>query len=107
MNKKKRDLKAIASWQERIAEHHQKIELEMKQARPRRRASSGESQETLEALYAELEEEFAKVRDAMRKFQKALSSTEAYDQAWANLLVSLNVLETKARSLQELLDKIS
>jgi len=35
MGKKKRDLKAIASWQERIAEHQQKIEAEMKRARPR------------------------------------------------------------------------
>ncbi len=35
MGKKKRELKAIASWQERIAEHQQKIESEMKRARPR------------------------------------------------------------------------
>lgn len=32
MSKKKRDLKAIASWQERIIEHQQKIEAEMKRA---------------------------------------------------------------------------
>lgn len=71
------------------------------------RASSAELQEALGVLYAELEEEFAKVQDAMRKFQKAQPSTEAYDQTWANLVVSLNVLETKARSLQEMLDKLS
>ncbi len=35
MGKKKRDLKAIESWQERIEEHRQKIEEELKQPRPR------------------------------------------------------------------------
>lgn len=35
MGKKKRDLKAIASWQERIVEHQQKIKAEMQRARPR------------------------------------------------------------------------
>ncbi len=35
MGKKKRDLKAIESWQERIEEHRQKIEAELKRPRPR------------------------------------------------------------------------
>lgn len=69
--------------------------------------SSVELARALEALYAELEEEFTRVQCAMRKFQKAQPGTEAYDQAWADLLVSLNVLETKTRSLQETLEKLS
>jgi len=35
MRKKKRDLKAIESWQERIEEHRQKIEEELKRPRSR------------------------------------------------------------------------
>ncbi|MCI2429719.1 hypothetical protein LM602_00060 [Candidatus Acetothermia bacterium] len=35
MGKKKRDLKAIQSWQERVEEHRDKIEAELKRSRPR------------------------------------------------------------------------
>jgi hypothetical protein len=81
MGKKKRDLKAIASWQERL-----------------------QMQKASETLYDELCSEFAKVQTNARKFRQARAGTEMYDQAWANFYVSLNVLETKARSLQEVLD---
>lgn len=73
----------------------------------KQQASSVELQEAFAALYAELGAECAQVQASVRKFQHAQPSTEAYDQAWADLYVSLNVLETKAHALQEILDQIS
>jgi len=69
--------------------------------------SVAQLQEAFETLYDELCAEFAKVQTNARKLRQARPGTEMYDQAWANFYVSLNVLETKARSLQEILDQIS
>lgn len=66
-----------------------------------------ELQEVFEVLYSELCAEFAKIQASARDFRQARPSTETYDQAWADLYVSLGVLEAKARSLQEILDQIS
>lgn len=73
----------------------------------KQRTPLAELQEAFEVLYCELCKEFTKVQANTRKLQQTYSSTEAYDQVWADLYVSLSVLEAKARSLQEILDQIS
>lgn len=77
----------------------------MKAAAAEKRLSDLE--EALDVFYAELNEEHAKVQGLYRKLKRAQPCTEAYDQAWADLYVSLTVLENKARTLQEILDQLS
>lgn len=66
-----------------------------------------ELQEAFETFYEELCAEFAKVQTNTRRLQQVRPGTEMYDQTWADLYVSLNVVETKAHALQEVLDQIS
>ncbi len=66
-----------------------------------------ELQEAFRVLYDELCAELVRMQANMRKLQQACPNTEAYDQGWADMHVSLNVIETKAHILQEILDQIS
>jgi len=79
----------------------------MKIAPAKKGQSMTDLQEALDIFYAELTEAYAKVQEHYRKLKRTQPCTEAYDQAWADFYVSLTVLETKARTLQEILDQIS
>lgn len=64
-------------------------------------------QEAFGVFVKELDSEYLKMQRLLRRLNRAKLETEAYDDAWAELYVSLNVLETKAHTLQEILDEIS
>ena len=64
-------------------------------------------QEAFDVFVKELNSEYHKTQRLLRRLNRAKLGTEAYDDAWAELYVSLNVLETKAHTLQEILDEIS
>lgn len=65
-----------------------------------------ELQEAFAVMVQELDEAYSKTQELLRKFKRAKPDTEAYSDAWAELYVALNVVETKARTVQEILDEI-
>lgn len=77
----------------------------MKAAPAKKRSSDLE--EALDVFYVELNEEHAKLQGLYHTLKQVQPCTEAYDKAWADLYVSLAVVEAKARALQEILDQIS
>ncbi|MCI2429718.1 hypothetical protein LM602_00055 [Candidatus Acetothermia bacterium] len=79
----------------------------MKAAPAKKRPNVADLQKALDVFYAELNEEHSKVQELYHKLKQVQLCAEAYDQAWADLYVSLTVLETKARTLQEILDELS
>ncbi len=66
-----------------------------------------EFQEIFAVIAQELDEAYSKTHDLLRKFKQAELGTEAYDNTWAELYVGLNVVEAKAHTVQEILDKIN
>ncbi|MBI1744789.1 hypothetical protein HYR54_17235 [Candidatus Acetothermia bacterium] len=64
-------------------------------------------QEAFGVFVKELDSEYVKTQRLLRRLHRVKLGTEAYDDAWAELYVSLNVLETKANTLREILDEIS
>ena len=63
-------------------------------------------QEAFEATVQELNAEYKRVQQGIENLKHTQRESEAYDGAWADLYVSLNVLETKAHTLQEILDEM-
>jgi hypothetical protein len=64
-------------------------------------------QEAFDAMAEELRVAFNKTQELLQSFKRVKPGTNTYDDLWAALYVALNVLETKAHSLQEILDEMS